>query len=262
MNKMFVAEWRKLRRPAVLIGGAGLTIVVSVIATILAITSAKATPTKTEGFNLSFAAVAGPQGITKGFSESAGFLGLIILSLVVVSFASEFGSGTIRTLLLAQPRRLHLLAGKAAALLVFVAAVLTAAELVSIIAGYITASARGISTSQWLTGSGAQQALTTLGNAVLSGFLWALLGAALGLLLRSTPLALGVALAWLLPVEHVVEDGWPGGSHWFPGILLQGFAAGGDGKTPWLRAGLTVALYCVVLVGAATLAFVRRDVTA
>lgn len=86
-------------------------------------------------------------------------------------------------------------------------------------------------------------------------------GTALGVLLRSTAVALGVGLAWFLPLEHIIQQSWVGASRWFPGLLFEAVARGGTTETSYARAlvlGLLVAAGGLV-VGAVS--FARRDVS-
>src|SRR3712207_9463623 len=56
---------------------------------------------------------------------------------------------------------------------------------------------------------------------------YGLLGAALGTVVRSLPVALGIGLAWFLPFEHIVQNAWADAGRWFPGLLMEALAAGG-----------------------------------
>jgi ABC-2 type transport system permease protein len=267
MTAAFWAELRKLRRPRVLFGIGGLMVALGVLATVLAFATAKSTP---QAFNadrpgaieLGLKQLAQANGATRGFAIGSGFGGVVVLVLFAVSVAGEFSGGTIRNLLLLEPRRLRLLAGKVAALLVFVALGFVVAEAVSIASAYALAAIRGVPTHEWLTGSGVSSSMSVLGDAVLAGAGWALLGAAVGVIVRSVPAALAVALVWVMPFENIVYRAWSGAAHWFPGLLLQGLGAGTGGSLGWSRTAVTLAVYLMVLSAVAAASFVRRDVTA
>jgi hypothetical protein len=81
-------------------------------------------------------------------------------------------------------------------------------------------------------------------------------------LLRSVPLALGVGIAWAGPVEHIIQNSWAAAAKFFPGLLLEAFAAGGTTEVSAGRALLSVAAYTVVAAIIASVVFARRDVTA
>ena len=51
-------------------------------------------------------------------------------------------------------------------------------------------------------------------------------------------------------------------SQWFPGLLLESLAAGGNGDASLTRALVLVGLYVAVAVTAAATVFARRDITA
>lgn len=57
-------------------------------------------------------------GATEAFSIGVSGAGILVLVLFIANVAGEFSQGTFRTLLMRQPRRVGLLAGKMAALLV------------------------------------------------------------------------------------------------------------------------------------------------
>lgn len=267
MTAAFFAELRKLRRPRVVFGIGGLMVALGVLATVLAFATAKSAP---QAFNadrpgaieLGLRQLAHSNGATRGFAIGSGFGGVVVLVLFAVSVAGEFSGGTIRNLLLLEPRRLRLLAGKVGALLLFVTLGFVAAEAISIASAYVLAAARGVPTHEWLTASGFSTSMSALGNAVLAGAGWGLLGAAVGVIVRSVPAALAVALAWVMPLENILYRSWSGAAHWFPGLLLQGLGAGTGGSLGWSRTAVTLAIYLVMLSTIAAASFVRRDVTA
>jgi hypothetical protein len=85
---------------------------------------------------------------------------------------------------------------------------------------------------------------------------------ALGVIVGSTPLALGVGVAWAGPFEHLTEDARSAADDWFPGLLLEALAAGGTGEVSLSRALLLVGVYPGAAAALAALVFRRRDVTA
>ena len=46
-------------------------------------------------------------------------------------------------------------------------------------------------------------------------------GATIAVLLRSTPVALGVGLLWFEPIENVIGEGQEWAERWFPGMVLR-----------------------------------------
>jgi hypothetical protein len=109
------------------------------------------------------------------------------------------------------------------ALLACVAAVLLAAELFSGGTAIVLAHARGIPTADWLTAAGLRHAAGDYANAVLTATAFGTIGMMTGVLVRSTPIALGIGLAWLGQLEHIVRR--RAGANWFPGLLISAIAA-------------------------------------
>jgi ABC-2 type transport system permease protein len=109
--------------------------------------------------------------------------------------------GTVRVLLTRQPRRARLPAGKLLALLAFVAALLLAAELLSAAAAIALAHVRDVSTAAWFTTDGLGRLAGDYANAVLTATVFGAVGISLGVFTRSTPIALGIGLAWLGPLS-------------------------------------------------------------
>jgi len=166
-----------------------------------------------------------------GFPLFAGAIALIIGALVA---ASEYGWGTLKTILAQRPRRRSLLAGKllsmATAILVLVLAVFAVNALWS----WVIAATDGMP-ADW-------PSVLDLGRGIGAGWLilgmWSLFGALLGILFRSTSLAVGLGLVWALAVENLVRG--------FAGVL--GFLDAFQRGLPGVNAGSLVAA-----LGAATL---------
>lgn len=166
-----------------------------------------------------------------GFPLFAGAIALIIGALVA---ASEYGWGTLKTILAQRPRRRSLLAGKllsmATAILVLVLTVFAVNALWS----WVIAATEGMP-ADW-------PSALDLGRGIVAGWLilgmWSLLGALLGILFRSTSLAVGLGLVWALAVENLVRG--------FAGVL--GFLDAFQRGLPGVNAGSLVAA-----LGAATL---------
>lgn len=264
MIRSFRSELIKLRRPSIIFGGGGALVAFTALATILTFTTSTVAPQAAKNGAYpasSFAELARANGLTHGFANAAGLLGILVFVLFLTSITTEYGQGTLRTLLTRQPHRARLLAGKFLALIAVTAAVMIAAELLSAIAAVPLAHARGINTTNWLTLSALGHAASNYVNALLAVGLYGALGFTLGVLLRSTPLALGVGLAWLLPLENIVHNSWPGAVHWLPGLLFGAVARGGSTSVSYQAAlGLALA-YGAIALAAATASFLRRDIS-
>jgi ABC-2 type transport system permease protein len=173
-----------------------------------------------------------------------------VLVLFTTSITAEYGQGTVRTMLIRQPRRARLLAGKLAALLACVAAALLATEIISMIAAVVLARTRDIPTTGWFTAAGLGNATGDYANALLAAALFGVFGTALGVLLRSTPLALAIGLAWLLPLENIMSNSWSDAGRWLPGLLSRAIGSGGTTLVSYERAVTLTAIYAAVALTA------------
>jgi hypothetical protein len=91
---------------------------------------------------------------------------------------------------------------------------------------------------------------------------WAVFGTTLGVVFRSTPLALAVGFAWAGPFENIVVDSWSTGYRVFPGQVLGSLIRGGTVELGLGRAAATAVLYAGVAAVASLVLVARRDVTA
>jgi hypothetical protein len=74
-------------------------------------------------------------------------------------------------------------------------------------------------------------------------------------------LALAVGLAWIGPLEHIVQLSWSNAGRWFPGLLFDAVDLGGGDVTSYSRALALSLAFASVLLVASGISFVRRDVT-
>jgi ABC-2 type transport system permease protein len=266
MIRSLRAELLKLRRPSIIYGAGGSAAALALLATIVTFTTAKARPPRVlnvaASLTTTLGQLAGSGGLSRGFSIAAGVLGLLVFVLFMTSVTTEYGLGTIRAMLTRQPARPRLLAGKLLALVCCVAAALLLAEILSIGAAVALAHARGISTAAWFTGTGLRHAATDYANALITATCYGVTGAAIGVLVRSTPLALGLGIAWLGPVEHILQLSWSNAANWLPGLLFDAIATGGTATTSSYQRALIFSLVfstVALTIGAAS--FLRRDVS-
>ena len=254
------AELTKLARRRVLAAAGALSLVFAAVASLTVFLSAD--PGVQRGRVPTLGSLAEAGGGTEAFAMGVSVTGLLVLVLFVANVTGEISRGTFRTLLMREPRRLRLLAGKMAALLGFTALVLAGAAVLSWGASLLIAPTQDVATSEWLTLGAVSENLSAYGTALLTVGMWATLGMALGVILRSTPLALGVGVAWAGPLEHLTQDAWGGADSWFPGLLLEAVAAGGTPEVDFSRALPMALLYALAAAAAAAVLFRRRDVTA
>ena len=110
-----------------------------------------------------------PQGLITVVGQARSLIIVIALIMVTSNIAAEWSQGTLRNLLVREPRRLRLLAGKMLALLLFVtiSAALTLAISVALILA--AAHAQGISTSAWTSSDGMRTFLAFFGKTGRAG---------------------------------------------------------------------------------------------
>jgi hypothetical protein len=161
-----------------------------------------------------------------------------------------------------QPHRLRAIVGKLVGALIVAAGIIAVAEVATFLLGLLVAPGNDISTSQWWS-------VASLGDAgldyltVLAGVAgWAVFGTTLGVVFRSTPLALAVGFAWAGPFENIVVDSWATGYRVFPGQVLGSLIRGGTVELAMGRAALTAAAYTAVAALVSLVLVARRDVTA
>jgi ABC-2 type transport system permease protein len=129
------------------------------------------------------------------------FAGAIAIVIGAIASGSEYGWRTLKSILTARPRRLSVLGGKllalAAAALVLVIAVF------AVNAGWSAAIAAV--EGKPLDWPGLGDLARGIGAGWLIIGMWALFGAALGIIFRGTSLAIGLGLVWALVVENLVR---------------------------------------------------------
>jgi ABC-type transport system involved in multi-copper enzyme maturation permease subunit len=182
--------------------------------------------------------------------------------------AAEWSQGTLRNLLVREPGRLRLLAGKLLALLFFVTLCAALAVLAGAGMTLAAAQAHGISTAPWTTSDEVNAFVRYFGNDLMSLVGVRLLGLFIAVLTRSVGAAVGISLAYVLVVEGLIEAVWPDGAQWFPAHLfgyLQGTASPMSYGVPPMgyTSDLIVALaWMAGLLVASAVLFRGRDVSA
>jgi ABC-type transport system involved in multi-copper enzyme maturation permease subunit len=248
------SEWIKLRRPSMLLAGAA-TVCVTILATIAKVLSQSGSL----GSGASFSQLAAASGSVAGLVDAGTIIGAISLAIAAGSMASEYSLGTVRNLVICQPRRLTLLAGKTAALLLFVAAAVTASTIASVGVALALAPSQHITTSAWLTATGLAAVAGAWANTLLAAAGFAMLGTVLAIVLRSPTAAIGAGLAWLLPAETLIGSAWQGARQLLPGQLLQGLAAGGVEGVEYHVALVGSLIVIAVAATSALYIFATRD---
>ena len=256
------AELVKVLRRRVLILTAVTTAVFAVGSAAIVLASAEPAGDRPSGRGVTVASLSEAGGGTEVFATAVSFAGIFLFVVFVGVVAVEFSRGTFRTMLLHQPRRLRLLAGKMAALLAFAAVVLAAAEILTWVAARLIAPSQDVATGTWISAEAFGQGVADYGSVLFWVSGYALLGMALAVLVRSVPVALAIGIAWAGPFEHLLQDAWDPAQRFFPGLLLEAFVAGGTSDVSETRAVVTVTVYVAVAAAIAGTIFARRDITA
>ena len=129
------------------------------------------------------------------------FGGVLALMLGVLTFGSEYGWGTLKTLFTQHPGRLHVFGAKLLALAATLVAFVLVVFALGALAGYAIAVREGAEVS-W-------PSLWLLLRGLAAGWLilavWAAFGALLAVLSRGTALAVGVGILYALVIEGLLS---------------------------------------------------------
>jgi len=194
---------------------------------------------------------AGLHDVVRAASQPLWFLAMVV---AVIATAGEFQHRTVRTTLLQAPRRRQAFAATSLAAAGYGGLLCLLGAAAALTSGALTMRSEGLS----LTVDGV---LSGLGATVAIGALWALLGAGLGAITRSTTVSIVAVLLWRLVLEGVVPSvtGRPGIAGWLPGGAADAVLQSGPSYLEPLAGGLLFAGYAVVVVLAATWVSVHRD---
>jgi ABC-2 type transport system permease protein len=181
---------------------------------------------------------------------------LAIVSAVLAS-AGEFQHRTIRTTLLASPRRSRVLAAKSAVAAAYGGLLVLLGTAGAVVAGVVTAAGSGAS----FTGGSAPWG--HVAGAVGVGAVFAVLATGLGVLTRSIAAAIGAVLLWRFVGEGILpallrEDGM---TRWTPNGAAGALVGLGAHPLAPSAAGLVLSGYAVAVCGVAAVLFLRRDPT-
>lgn len=206
------------------------------------------------------------------------FTGALVMIFGALAVGSEYGWGTLKTILTQRPSRLRLLAGKLLAL----ATMVLAAVLILFAVGALSSSLIAAVESKPL----GFPAPLDLAEGVAGGWLimsvWCLLGVLLGFVFRSVALPVGLGVVWILAIESLIagvadslltglrplRDLLPGTNAgslvWAlttqagnPGDVAPGVTDAVTGT----RATVTLVLYLALFVAAGASLLRRQDVT-
>jgi ABC-2 type transport system permease protein len=160
------------------------------------------------------------QGLITLIGAAEPFLMAIAMVMVTTNIAAEWSQGTLRNLLVREPGRLRLLAGKMFALLLLVTISAALALLAGAVVTLLAAQSAGISTTPWTSSDGINAFFRFSGNELLGLVGVSLLGMCIAVGTRSISASVGFSLAYVLVVERLIDAVWSEGAQWFPAHLF------------------------------------------
>lgn len=211
-----------------------------------------------------FAAVtdlASVDGLIAGLASAATMIGIVALALFAISVARDYERGTIRQLLVGEPRRALVLGGKILALLTTVVAGVALSAAVGMAVAFAFAPTAGISTAAWTTGAAISGAISTAVNVTIAAAVWGLAGAVLAMATRSASTAITVGIGYLLVGEPLLTLVWDTSSDWLVSGTLTTFTSGGTTAVSYGQSAILLTMYAVAFAIATFVVFQRRDIT-
>ena len=261
MTRIIKAELiRLVRRPFLMMAAIG-TVVFGFVASLAVFSSAQSTGIASRRGGTTLAALTGHGGATEAFAVGASFTGFLVFVTFIALIAGEFSGGTFRSLVMRNPHRVKVLAGKLIGILIVAAGVLAAAEITTVLASLVVGPMKDISTDNWFSMTSLADAARDYGTVFAGVAGWAVLGTLLGVIFRSAPLALGVGFLWAGPFENITSRSWTTGYRVFPGQVLSSLIQGGSAELGLARAIFTATVYVAIAATLALTIVSRRDVT-
>jgi ABC-2 type transport system permease protein len=261
MFKVFFAEWRKLRRPTLLLGTFAAALFFNgLITSFVYLMIDSPDGNSDRGRTVGREVLGLASGSTYGFSSIGGLLGIIVLCVFAAQMAQEYTYGTLRNLLVRQPRRITLLLGKFSAMKVFALIFSIINMMVSIAISYYLSDQAKVNTELWFTSEGWSAIAHTFVNVYISIVFYAVIGIALGILLKSPISSISIALVWLLILENLIGAVKPVTLNWMPGYQLATIATGGSEEITYSHALILGSSFVFIALLISTVIFTKRDV--
>ena len=194
--------------------------------------------------------------VTEAARAVAEPLWLVVIVIAILASAGEFQHRTILTTLLAAPRRTVGLGAKAAAIAGYGALLTGLGLAAALLSTIVTANVEGEALH-----AGQSSAWTGLVGGILVGALFGMLASGLGMLTRSTALALTTLLLWRFVGEGVlpVITRQPGISEWTPSGAARAIVHPVGQTLSAPAGGLLLLGYVTLVAAAATWTFHHRD---
>jgi ABC-type transport system involved in multi-copper enzyme maturation permease subunit len=262
MFNVVKAELRKMKRPSLTLVTFSIVSALSILFTSLIFLRLGSTSggRRSREIAQTVESVSHPEGVYYSFSIMGLFIGLIALTVFASQSSNEYTYGTLRNLLVRQPSRLKLLAGKLMAMAIFSILLTSVAAIVNISLSYLESSHGHVNTKLWISSKAISGFLTTFGNMVLGTIGYGVVGMSLGIILKSPMSAISISLLWFMVLENILGAVLSSSTKWLPGSALSAVSTGGARIFSYQRGLLMSAAYLLLFGGVATFLFKRRDV--
>lgn len=263
---VIASEWVKLRRPSMLLVVLALAAVATFGGIASVITAGRAAPARGgliggRSNGASVAELTSSTGLAHALAGGSTLVGVIVLGVTAALIAGEYSNGTLRNLLVREPRRARLLLGMLATIVIAAVVVVLVSAVIAVVGTIIAATSSGYDISAWGSTDGIWNVIGAAAQLAGAAIGWAIFGAVLAVGFRSSVLAIVVGIVWALPLEAIIGGLADGVDQWLPGKLLAAISAGGNDTATLDVAILTYAAYAVVALGATVYIFTRRDVS-
>lgn len=260
MFKVALGELRKLRRPTLSIPTLAIISGLATFFTWFVFFNVGKGGNGRRGEIISVAYLSTPKGFAYGFTIMAFFLGMAAYSIFASQSANEYTLGTLRNLLVRQPSRPKLLAGKFIAMSIFTTVMSVFAALSSFLTGYLMSGHAHVNTDSWFTSAGLSEFGKSFLNIFISVIGFGVIGMAVGIILKSPISSLAIGLIWFVVVENILGGLITSTVKWLPGQNLNLVGDGGGSDISY-KHGLVIGLaYAIALTLFSATIFQRRDV--
>jgi ABC-2 type transport system permease protein len=257
MRRAMRSEWLKVRRPEILVTTFVVTVILSVAGAIVGLHELDRPRA-----HANVALYSQTDGFSAILRHSTDFLAIVGLGFAAFAFSTEFSGGTLRNLLVREPRRLRLFAGKAVVIAALITAFVVVAYVVAWPAALITAPHYGVSTALWTTSDGIRSLAGGGIDLVLSTLGYSVLGALLGVMLRSPAPAIVAGLAYVFAVEGLLTNSFASLSSVLFASQLDAISHGGTADVGYGSAIAVAAAWTVGFIVLGGLDLRRRDIAA
>lgn len=264
LRKEIVSELIRSRRRGVLLGWLGLSAVLAALVNTVmfrAAADAGGGPTAAPGVDFpSVQVLESVEGLTAGVASASSMLGVVTLAFWALLTASDYSTGFVRLLVVAQPRRWPLLLGKAVALALWTSCAAAVALLVNVGAAPAGAASAGLDTAAW-EAAAAGDLLSAWARLVSALLVWGVLGLALATVTRSAAVAISAGVGYVLLLDGVLGALFDRVADVLPGSVLTALAKGGTDAVSQSQAVVLGLAYAGVALAGSLLVLQRRDVT-